>query len=221
MVTRRLALRLQSSWGFKMKNIVSRVLIAVAALSLSSCANYTLITLKVDVASLVGEAALKTTLLFSTPKLTADETVPNKPEGQLINNFPKLDVLNSAKLEILAQTGDGSGNTTNITGSIGVYIAPTTETTNIYDPKYLISDNSSATAVSSIKINFELAPAGPTPTPQQQIQANALQAIQSGNFRAGVKIQGSFDSAQPQLEIALKTFKINISGYPIKLVPAK
>jgi hypothetical protein len=205
-----------------MKNIAARVLIACAALALSGCANYTLITLKVDVASLVGEQALKTTLQFSVPKLTVDETVPNQPAGQLINNFPKLDVLNSAKLEILAQTGDGSGNTTNITGSISVYVAPESETTNIYqDAKYLISNNSSATGVSSIQINFELAPAGASPTPEQQIRADALKAIQSGKFRVGVKVKGNFDSAQPQLEIALKTFKINISGYPIKLVPAK
>ncbi len=195
---------------------------ACVALAFVGCANYTLITLKVDVASLVGEQALKTTLQFSVPKVVVDETIPNKPEGQLINNFPKLDVLNSAKLDLLVQTGDGSGNTTNITGSIRVYIAPETETINIFqDAKYLISANTSATAVSSIQFNFELAPVGANPTPEQQIRANALQNIQSGKFRVGVKIQGNFDSAQPQLELALKTFKISISGYPIKLVPAQ
>jgi hypothetical protein len=204
-----------------MKNIFSRVLMTCLAFALSGCANYTLITLKVDVASLVGEAALKKTLPFTTPKLGVDETLPNQPAGQLINNFPKLDVLNSAKLDILVQTGDGSGNTTNITGAISVYIAPETETTNIYDAKYLVSNQSSATGVSSLQINFELAPVGATPTPEQQIRADALKAIQSGKFRAGVKVQGNFDSAQSQLEIALKTFKINISGYPIKLVPPK
>jgi hypothetical protein len=204
-----------------MKNNFSRVFMGFMALALASCANYTLITLKVDVTSLVGEAAFKQKLPFTTPKLNVDETLPNQPAGQLINNFPKLDVLNSAKLDILVQTGDGSMNTTNITGSISVYIAPESETTNIYDAKYLISSISSATATSSIQINFELAPAGATPTPEEQIRADALKAIQSGKFRAGVKVQANFDSAQSQLEIALKTFKINISGYPIKLVPPK
>jgi hypothetical protein len=204
-----------------MKNIISRVLIAGVALAFAGCANYTLITLKVDVASLVGEQALKINLLFTTPKLVVDQIIPNQPEGQLINNFPKLNVLNSAKLDILVQTGDGSGSTTNITGSIRVYIAPQTETVNIYqDAKYLISATA-PTATSSIQINFELAPAGATPTPEQQIRANALQNIQSGKFRVGVRIQGNFDSAQSKLEVALKTFKINISGYPIKLVPAQ
>jgi hypothetical protein len=205
-----------------MKNIVSRVLLGFMALVLASCANYTLITLKVDVASLVGEAALKTTLQFSLPTLIVNETIPNKPEGQLIDNFPKLDVLNSAKLDILVQTGDGSGNTAKIAGSVRVYVAPTSETVNIYqDSKYLISNSSSATATSSIQINFELAPAGATPTPEQQIRADALKAIQSGKFRVGVRIQGNFDSAQTKLELGLKTFKISISGYPIKLVPAQ
>jgi hypothetical protein len=204
-----------------MKNIVSRVLIGLLALALSGCANYTLITLKVDVASLIGEAALKQTLPFAIPKLAVDETLPTQPEGQLIDNFPKLDVLNSAKLDLLVQTGNGSGSTTNITGGIRVYVAPSSETTNIYDPKYLISNTSSATGVSSLQINFELVPAGATPTPEQQIRADALKAIQSGKFRVGIKVQGNFDSAQSKLEIALKNFKINISGYPIKLVPAK
>jgi hypothetical protein len=204
-----------------MNNIVSRVLLGFVALALASCANYTLITLKVDVASLVGEAALKTTLQFSLPTLVVNETVPSKPEGQLIDNFPKLDVLNSAKLDILVLTGDGSGNTANITGSIRVYVAPTVETNIFQDSKYLISDTSSATATSSIQINFELAPTGASPTPEQQIRADALKAIQTGKFRVGVKIQGNFDSAQTKFEIALKTFKINISGYPIKLVPAQ
>jgi hypothetical protein len=204
-----------------MKNIVSRVLLGFVAIALSSCANYTLITLKVDVASLVGEAALKTTLQFSIPTLVVNETVPNKPEGQLIDNFPKLDVLNSAKLDILVQTGDGSRNTANITGSIRVYVAPTVETNIFQDSKYLISNTSSPTATSSIQINFELAPAGASPTPEQQIRADALKAVQTGKFRVGVKIQGNFDSAQTKFEIALKTFKINISGYPIKLVPAQ
>ncbi len=204
-----------------MKNINTRVLLGFVALALSSCANYTLITLKVDVASLVGEAALKTTLQFSTSTLVVNETVPNKPEGQLIDNFPKLDVLNSAKLDILVQTGDGSQSTTNITGSVRVYVAPTVETNIYQDSKYLISDTTSPTATSSIQINFELAPAGASPTPQQQIRADALKAIQTGKFRVGVKIQGNFDGAQTKFEIALKTFKINISGYPIKLVPAQ
>lgn len=204
-----------------MKNIVSRVLLGFVALALSGCANYTLITLKVDVASLVGEAALKTTLQFSTPTLVVNETVPNKPEGQLIDNFPKLDVLNSAKLDILVLTGDGSGNSAKIAGNVRVYVAPTLETNIYQDSKYLISNTNAATATSSIQINFELAPAGASPTPEQQIRADALKAIQSGKFRVGVKIQGNFDSAQTKLELALKTFKINISGYPIKLVPAQ
>jgi hypothetical protein len=204
-----------------MKNIVSRVLLGFVALALSSCANYTLITLKIDVASLVGEAALKTTLQFSIPTLVVNETVPNKPEGQLIDNFPKLDVLNSAKLDILVQTGDGLGNTAKIAGSVRVYVAPTVETNIFQDSKYLISDTTAATATSSIQINFELAPIGASPTPEQQIRADALKAVQTGKFRVGVKIQGNFDSAQTKFEIALKTFKINISGYPIKLVPAQ
>jgi type IV pilus biogenesis protein CpaD/CtpE len=203
-----------------MKNIVSRVLLGFVALALAGCANYTLITIKVDVASLVGEAALKTTLQFSTPTIVVNETVPNKPEGQLIDNFPKLEVLNSAKLDILVLTGDGSGNTAQISGSIRVYVAPTTETNIYQDSKYLIS-NTGAAATSSIQINFELAPAGASPTPEQQIRADALKAIQTGKFRVGVKIQGTFESAQTKFEIALKTFKINISGYPIKLVPAQ
>ncbi len=204
-----------------MKNYSSRVLLGLVALALSGCANYTLITLKVDVASLVGEAALKTTLQFSSPTIVVNETVPNKPEGQLIDNFPKLDVLNSAKLDILVLTGDGSGNGAKISGSVRVYVAPTTETNIYQDSKYLISNTTAATATSSIQINFELAPAGANPTPEQQIRADALKAIQSGKFRVGVKIQGNFESAQTKLEIALKTFKINISGYPIKLVPAQ
>ncbi len=204
-----------------MKNTFSRVLLGLVALALSGCANYTLITIKVDVASLVGEAALKTTLQFSTPTLIVNETVPNKPEGQLIDNFPKLDVLNSAKLDILVLTGDGSGNTAKIAGSVRVYVAPTTETNIYQDSKYLISNTTAATATSSIQINFELAPVGTSPTPEQQIRADALKAIQTGKFRVGVKIQGNFDGAQTKFEIALKTFKINISGYPIKLVPAQ
>jgi type IV pilus biogenesis protein CpaD/CtpE len=203
-----------------MKNTFSRVLLGFVALALSGCANYTLITIKVDVASLVGEAALKTTLQFSTPTLLVNETVPNKPEGQLIDNFPKLDVLNSAKLDILVLTGDGSGNTAKISGSVRVYVAPTTETNIYQDSKYLISNTNAATATSSIQINFELAPTGASPTPEQQIRADALKAIQTGKFRVGVKIGGTFDGAQTKLELALKTFKINISGYPIKLVPA-
>jgi hypothetical protein len=204
-----------------MNNIVSRVLQGFVTFAFVSCANYTLITLKVDVGSLVGEAAFKQKLVFSTPKLVADETLPNKPEGQLIDNFPKLDLLNSAKLDILVLTGDGSGNTTKIAGSVRVYVAPTAETNIYQDSKYLISNTNAAIASSSIQINFELAPASATPTPEQQIRADALKAIQTGQFRVGFKIQGNFESAQSQLEIALKTFKINFSGYPIKLVPAQ
>ena len=197
-----------------MKKIFTRVLLACGALALAGCANYTLITLKVDVGSLLGKAALKTTLQFSIPELVVNETVPNKPEGQLINNFPKLDVLNSAQLDILAQTS------AKVTGSIGVYIAPSSETVDIYqDAKYLVSKPTAA-GTSSIQINFALAPAGANPTAEQQRQADALKAIQSGSFRLGVKIQGTFESPQQQLEINLKTFKVNISGYPIKLVPA-
>jgi hypothetical protein len=208
-----------------MKNNVARVVLGFVALALSialsSCANYTLITLKVDVASLVGEAALKTTLQFNTPTLVVNETVPNKPEGQLIDNFPKLEVLNSAKLDILVLTSDGSENTAKIAGSVRVYVAPTAETNIYQDSKYLISNTTAAIATSSIQINFELAPLGASPTPEQQIRADALKAIQSGKFRLGVKIQGNFEGALSKFEIALKTFKINISGYPIKLVPAQ
>lgn len=197
-----------------MKKMLTRVLLAFVALGLAGCANYTLITINVDVASLLGQQALKTTLQFSKPELAVNETVPNKPEGQLISNFPKLDVLNSAKLEILAQTS------ANITGSISVYVAPSSETVDVFqDAKYLIS-KPVATGTSSIQINFGLAPAGATPTAEQQRQADALKAIQSGSFRLGVKVQGTFETAQSQLEVNLKTFKVSISGYPIKLVPA-
>jgi hypothetical protein len=196
-----------------MKKIVSRVLFAVLGLAFVGCANYTLIRLKVDVASLVGTAALKTTLQFSVPKLVANETVPNTPEGQLINNFPKLEVLNSAELEIVAQTS------ANLTGNLSVYIAPSGETNIYQDAKYLVSQPPAA-GTSSVQINFAIAPVGANPTPEQQRQADALKAIQTGKFRVGIKIQGNFDSAQQQLDIALTTFKINISGYPIKAVPA-
>lgn len=181
--------------------------------ALSGCANYTLIRFNVDVGSLMGDQALKTTIPFTIPELSIDKTIPDKPEGQLLNNFPKLDVLNSVNLEFLAQTS------ADITGGVSIYVAPGSETNVYQDNLYLVSQTGAA-ATKSVQVKFAFAPLGATPTPEQQRQASALTAIKSGNFRVGLKIKGTFSSPQNELEINLKTFKIGISGYPTKLIPA-
>jgi hypothetical protein len=191
-------------------NVNKFFILCAMSVLLGACSTKTLLNVNVDADSFVPadtrSGSFPVTALgnfeYRFPDDDGDTTNGNDPDGSSLS-VPSLKFVTAATLKVKLTVN------TSLDASLELYVAPD-GTADIYLPQYRVRQGSTATGAS-----FE-ASANLSATSSDAAQKQAFEAIQSGKFRLGARVQGT-GTPGASVGYTIDNLFVSVSGYPIRV----